>query len=179
LAARAIDREGNEVELRWTEPAGQGTGWTYRLILLDAEGREISNRPLTGSAFTFLDAQTPADRQILRYRVAAISGTGRTVYSNVAVVTRRLVVVVPTAFTPNGDGRNDVLEVKGRFIRTFSFVILDRNGVQVFRTTDRTQRWDGRVNGTLAAPQVFTYRFEATDEAGQRVAQSGTVTLLR
>ncbi|KUG07477.1 gliding motility-associated C-terminal domain-containing protein [Solirubrum puertoriconensis] len=176
LGAQAADADGNQVRLRWTEPSGQGTGWTYRLITLDANNRELRNQPVSGTAY--LDTQPPTERQVLRYRLAATSN-GRTVYSNIAAVSRRVVVVVPNAFSPNADGLNDVLEVKGRFLSTFNFTIFDRNGVVVFRGTDRTQTWDGRVRGVVAAPQVFSFQFEAIDETGQRVVQHGTITLLR
>lgn len=179
LAARAIDREENRVALSWSAPVGQGEGWRYRLLLLDAEGREIGSSALNAPPFNGEAPTPPADRQVLRYRLAATSSTGQTVYSNVVLVARRFVVAIPTAFTPNGDGLNDVLDIKGRFLQQFLFRLYDRNGVEVFRATERSQTWNGQVRGVQAAPQVFSYQFEATDETGQRIVQRGTVTLLR
>jgi gliding motility-associated-like protein len=177
LAATAADRDGNQVQLSWAEPAGQGSGWSYRLLLLDAGNTVVSSRGVSGTAN--LDATPPANQQVLRYRLEATSAAGLTVFSNVASVVRHVVVTIPTAFTPNGDGLNDVLEIKGRFLKNFNFTVFDRNGMVVFKATERTQTWDGRVRGVQAAPQVFPYQFEATDETGQRVVQRGTVTLLR
>ncbi|WP_165903614.1 gliding motility-associated C-terminal domain-containing protein [Hymenobacter gummosus] len=179
LAALALDRDGNQIGLTWTEPQGQGSGWTYQLLLLDAEGREISRSAVSPGSFPVQAPVPPADRQVLRYRLAATSTAGLTVFSNVASITRQLVFAIPTAFTPNGDGLNDVLEIKGRFLKSFSFTLFDRSGLVVFRATERSQTWDGRIRGVEAAPQVFPFQFETTDETGRRIVQRGTVTLLR
>ncbi|OON70278.1 gliding motility-associated C-terminal domain-containing protein [Hymenobacter sp. CRA2] len=179
LAAEAADRDGNQVQVRWSAPAGQGSGWSYRLLLLDAGGQVLSTSSLNGSGAPILAPAPPNDRQVLRYRLEATSSTGLVVYSNVAQLVRQVVVTIPNAFTPNGDGLNDVLEIKGRFLTTFTFRLFDRNGLEVFRATDRTQTWNGKVRGVQAAPQVFSYQFTATDEAGQPVVRRGTVTILR
>ncbi|WP_171025487.1 T9SS type B sorting domain-containing protein [Hymenobacter jeollabukensis] len=179
LAAVPTDREGNRIDLTWAEPAGQGSGWRYRLILLDEAGQELSSSALSTATQPAQAPAPPTDRQVLRYRLEATSAAGLVVFSNVATVTRKLLVIIPTAFSPNGDGLNDVLEIKGRFLKAFSLTLYDRNGVEVFRATDRAQTWDGRIRGALAAPQVFSYRFEAVDETGQRIIQRATVTLLR
>ena len=105
-------------------------------------------------------------------------GGGRS-YSNLVTVTRPIRVVFPTAFTPNGDGLNDILEIKGRFITTYRLIIRDRNGQEVFNTNSPAQRWDGRIKGATPVPGVYVYRFEATDELGQPFVQTGSVTILR
>lgn len=176
---RPTDRNANLIDLLWTEPAGQGSGWRYRLQLLDAAGQELAGTALSATGGPVQAPAPPAERQVLRYRLQATSAAGLVVYSNVATVVRRLMVAIPTAFSPNGDGLNDQLEIKGRFLTTFNFRLFDRNGREVFRATDATQRWDGRIRGEQAAPQVFAFLFEATDETGQRIVQRGTVTLLR
>ncbi|KAA9339535.1 gliding motility-associated C-terminal domain-containing protein [Hymenobacter busanensis] len=177
-SAIATDPNGNAVQLRWTEPAGQGTTWAYRLLLLDGNNQVIRSTALTTSTPSASEVSRPTDPQLLRYRLEARSGS-LTVFSNVATVAREVRIVVPTAFTPNGDGLNDALLPKGRFLRNVSFTVFDRNGVVVFRGTNPTDGWDGRINGVQAAPQVFTYQVDVVDEAGKRVSQRGTVTLLR
>ncbi|MCB2410610.1 gliding motility-associated C-terminal domain-containing protein [Hymenobacter lucidus] len=183
LQAKATDIDGNRVQLDWSalrgpDPAGSVQ---YTVQLVDASGTVLSQPSASLAANTFLDLAPPTDRQLLRYRIAATSPSmAQPSYSNVALVARTMRAVLPTAFTPNGDGLNDALEVKGRFLpATFTFTVVDRNGQQVFRGTDRTQVWNGRVGNELPVPGAYVWRFEATDETGQRVVQHGTITILR
>lgn len=165
------------VALRWTALDGGQPDVRYQLLLLAPDGQVLRSQSVNG--LEVLDLAPPADRQVLRYRVEATTSTGRVSYSNVVPVVRRLRAVVPTAFTPNGDGLNDVLEVKGQFLTRYLFILRDRNGQEVFRGTSRQDKWDGRIRGAGPVPGVYVYRFEATDETGQLVVQNGSVTLLR
>jgi len=180
LTAKAADDDGTRAQLTWSalgSPApAAAVRYTVEVQLTDGSWRAASAALNT---LDFLDLQPPTDRQVLRYRVAA-SAPGQPVsYSNVSTVARQLKVFLPTAFTPNGDGLNDVLEVKGRFLTTFKFTVVDRNGQEVFRGTDRTQTWNGRIGNEPPALGPYVWRFEATDETGLRVVQHGTITILR
>ncbi len=119
---------------------------------------------------------------MLRYRVE-VSGAGlppgTVSYSNVATLARRPRLVVPNAFTPNGDGLNDVLELKGRYLNSFSFVVIDKNGQEAFRATDRTQTWDGTIRGHAPVNGAYVWRLTMRDETGQEFSQTGTVTILK
>jgi gliding motility-associated-like protein len=177
LEATSAKDNTDAVQLRWSA-LNETTTATYQLQLLGPAGQVL--RAQTVSGLTYNDLTPPPDRQVLRYRLEATlpNGGGRS-YSNVATVTRPLRVVLPTAFTPNGDGLNDVLEIKGRFITNYRLVIQDRNGQEVFSSTSPAQRWDGRIKGATPVPGVYVYRFEAADELGQPFVQTGSVTILR
>ncbi|WP_303311200.1 gliding motility-associated C-terminal domain-containing protein [Hymenobacter sp. BT730] len=175
LEATPAKDNTDAVQLRWSAPNGI-TG-VHQLQLLGPAGQVLRSQPVSGQTFT--DLTPPADRQVLRYRLEATAPSGARIYSNIATVARPLRVTLPTAFTPNGDGLNDVLEVKGRFLTTYRLVIRDRNGQEVFQSTSPTQRWDGRINGATPVPGVYVYRFEAADELGQPFVQTGSVTILR
>ncbi|GGF14349.1 T9SS type B sorting domain-containing protein [Hymenobacter cavernae] len=181
LTAQAADPLGNTATLSWSGLRGPDPNApvSYRLLTLAADGTVLASRSVSGT--TELDQQPASTRQVLRYRLEASGGlpAGTFSYSNVATVARRITVVLPTAFTPNGDGLNDVLEVKGRYLDKFTFVVVDRNGQEVFRGIDRTQTWDGRVRNNPPVPGTYAWRFEAVDETGQKVVQSGTITILR
>jgi gliding motility-associated-like protein len=89
-------------------------------------------------------------------------------------------LLMPSAFTPNGDGINDVFKVKYPFpVKKFNFVVFNRWGQKMFETNDIGQGWDGTFNG-FAQP-LGTYIWEISLIDGQGVAQTakGTITIIR
>jgi len=86
---------------------------------------------------------------------------------------------IPTAFSPNGDGENDVYFIRGNCFETFDLSIFDRWGEVVFRSTDQHVGWDGRFNGKPMNTAVFAYVFNATLTNGKQVSKKGNITLLR
>ena len=184
LRAEAADPTGATARLTWSALRGPGSpaqGATYRVLTLGPGGTVLAASPVL-TALTYLDVSPPADRQVLRYRIEA-SGAGlpggALSYSNLATVVRQPYLAVPNAFTPNGDGLNDVLELKGRYLAAFSFVVVDRNGQEVFRATDRGQTWDGTIRGRAPVNGAYVWRFSMQDEAGQPYSQTGSVSILK
>jgi gliding motility-associated-like protein len=88
---------------------------------------------------------------------------------------------VPTAFSPNGDGDNDVLYVYGSGFSQLIFRVYDRYGKLVFETTnpDRSEGWDGKVDGAKQEMDVYTYYLKIGFEDGGVVEDKGNITLLR
>lgn len=89
-------------------------------------------------------------------------------------------IYVPSAFTPNGDGRNDNLKALPAGVSRFLyFSVYNRWGQMVFQTNDYRLGWDGRINGQLSPSASFVWVAEAFDYAGNRMVRKGTVTLIR
>lgn len=88
-------------------------------------------------------------------------------------------IFVPNAFTPNGDGENDELLVRGNNITEMKFSIFNRWGEKVFETTDQSRGWDGTYKGKPANPAVFVYQLEVVCGDGQEYFTKGNVTLIR
>ena len=88
-------------------------------------------------------------------------------------------VFVPNAFSPNGDGKNDILYVRGEVIREVSFKMYDRWGEKVFETDDLTKGWDGTFRGQPCEPGVYDYHLQVTCLGMKRYFKKGNVTLLR
>jgi gliding motility-associated-like protein len=89
-------------------------------------------------------------------------------------------VFVPSAFSPNKDGLNDIFRVKIQDdISEFHMMIYDRWGHMVFESNDPTKGWDG-TQGSLQAPAA-TYLWSITylDNKKQDTKQQGVVTLVR
>ena len=86
---------------------------------------------------------------------------------------------IPTAFSPNGDGPNDVLYIYGSGFREVDFRIYNRYGEQVFHTSDPLIGWDGTFNGAKQGVDVYTWTIRVVFEDGDVVEKAGNVSLLR
>lgn len=86
---------------------------------------------------------------------------------------------LPTAFSPNGDGENDVLYVRGAAIKTLNLKIFNRWGQLVFETNTQTKGWDGTFNGQPQPVEAYAYVLNATFIDGTSKVLKGNITLLR
>lgn len=89
-------------------------------------------------------------------------------------------IFVPTGFTPNGDGLNDVLKpIAVGIERIEYFRVYNRWGQLVFSTTVNGQGWDGRISGKAQTTNTYAWVVKAVDYTGRAVFQKGTSTLIR
>jgi len=88
-------------------------------------------------------------------------------------------IFVPNAFTPNGDGKNDVLFVRGVNLDEIYFAVYDRWGAMVFETDDLERGWDGKINGEIVSGDAYGYYLKAICFGGQQYFKKGNVTVLR
>lgn len=86
---------------------------------------------------------------------------------------------VPTAFSPNGDGRNDYLFLRGTNLQNIRFTVFDRWGEKMFETEDPLVGWDGKYKGKEVNSGVFTWVATMLYNDSNTVTESGTTTLLR
>ena len=86
---------------------------------------------------------------------------------------------IPTAFTPNGDGLNDLFLVKANFEpRSFEMTILNRGGDALFQTRDMNIGWDGQLHGKLLPQGVYVCIIKYKDSEGNEHKQQGQVLLI-
>ena len=88
-------------------------------------------------------------------------------------------IFIPNAFTPNGDGSNDVLAVRGLGIQDLYLTIFDRWGERVFETRSQDDTWDGTFKGEKLPPDVYGFYLELTCWNGETFRKKGNITLLR
>lgn len=86
---------------------------------------------------------------------------------------------VSNAFTPNGDGINDRVFVRGFGIKRMAWRIYNRWGTLVFETADKTQGWDGTFKGSMQPKEVYHYILEAEYFNNTKYQKKGDITLLR
>jgi gliding motility-associated-like protein len=115
----------------------------------------------------------PAD---ISYTLSAVSSFGCTNEDNVLV---KVVsgIYIPTAFTPNGDGKNDKWEIPfldPAFEATVS--VFDRWGQLVYHRVSEVVSWDGKINGVPQASGVYIYLITFK---GSKLKLKGTVIIIR
>lgn len=87
---------------------------------------------------------------------------------------------LPDAFTPNGDGKNDIFRARAEGARElFHLRIANRWGQIVFDTSDPTQGWDGRFRGEPQGIGTYQYYVRFKCSGGEMNEKSGSITLLR
>ena len=93
-------------------------------------------------------------------------------------------VFIPNAFTPNGDGLNDSFKtvVNGPELDLYEFMVLDRNGKEVFYTTNPDENWDGTIKGSsyTSGTSMFIYilKIKSVEDRGPMTLR-GHVVLIR
>ncbi|MEP7255482.1 MAG: gliding motility-associated C-terminal domain-containing protein [Ferruginibacter sp.] len=87
---------------------------------------------------------------------------------------------IPNAFTPNGDGKNDVFKPTiYQAVQKFSFIIFNRYGEKIFETRDYGAGWDGRYKGKDQPTGSYVYHIKFTNGFGWESENNGTVLLIR
>jgi gliding motility-associated-like protein len=118
----------------------------------------------------------------LKYKVLIYNeaGCADSAYVSVKVFATQPLIFIPTAFTPNGDGRNDKIKPVAAGIRKIEyFNIYNRWGQLVFTTQNSNNGWDGSIGGEVQNTGVFVWLVKAIDYTGKPYFQKGTITLIR
>jgi gliding motility-associated-like protein len=106
--------------------------------------------------------------------------TGCVNYDTVFVfVSTEFNVFVPTAFSPNLDGFNDELFVRGTGIKDFTLDVFDRWGTRLFTGSDPKKGWDGTLNDKPVMAGVYTYYLKYQKYDGEFGELKGNITLVR
>ncbi|REA63728.1 gliding motility-associated C-terminal domain-containing protein [Dyadobacter luteus] len=89
-------------------------------------------------------------------------------------------IYLPTAFSPNSDGKNDILYLNTKGIKEFSYLrIYNRWGQLVFYTNDITAGWDGRFRGAEPVAGVYTFQLSGVSDRNRTIRKEGSILLLR
>jgi gliding motility-associated-like protein len=118
----------------------------------------------------------------IRYKVLVSNEAGciDSAFITVRIFKTNPQVFVPTAFTPNGDGLNDVFRPIAVGIKQFEyFRVYNRWGQLVFSTTINGQGWDGNIGGKPQGTNTFVWIVKGIDYLDRPFFKKGTVTLIR
>jgi gliding motility-associated-like protein len=89
------------------------------------------------------------------------------------------VIGLPSAFSPNGDGFNEVFIVRGSGIEKMQLLIYNKYGQKVFESTDQTIGWDGTLDGKALNAGVFAYILTYKLIGEEERVLKGSVTLVK
>jgi gliding motility-associated-like protein len=89
-------------------------------------------------------------------------------------------IFMPSAFTPNSDGKNDVIRpVMAGVAQLLFFRVYNRWGQLVFNTNQPNKGWDGLIGGARQSSQTFVYMIQAVDYTGKTIVKRGSFVLVR
>jgi gliding motility-associated-like protein len=113
------------------------------------------------------------------YRVTAYKKGNNAISSrsNYAEVYAPAAVFIPSAFTPNSDGMNDVFKIKGENLQDFKLLVYDRWGEKIYESTNSSEGWDGTYKGNPVQNDTYVYQVTAKNLGDKKM--TGAVTLVR
>ena len=125
----------------------------------------------------YTHAQNVLDNKV--YRVTGYKNSNHSVVSisNYVEIVPPISMFIPDAFTPNGDGINDLFGVKGEGLQNFSMRIFNRWGELVFESHNPRQQWDGNYEGKPVQTDTYVYQLIASGLGSKE--KTGSVTLIR
>lgn len=169
-------------ELSWNKPINSPNALIHYEILrdnpLEILGHQVEN--------TF--ALTEIRKRQEQYQVKAIVKieVGGKIYSANTVSNPLLIdfttnLYIPTAFSPNGDKLNDILQIKGDlfFIKEFKMLIFNQWGKLVFESNDLNSGWDGNIFNEHAQNGIYVLDISYTDILGQQYKKIDRTMLFR
>jgi gliding motility-associated-like protein len=159
---------GQSVTLTATNQPGYQYVWTANGILLSETSSSWTDQPFETTLYT----------------VEIIDQNGCRNTAEVLIVVLEAIceepgLFIPTAFSPNGDGNNDLFRISSRYIDELYLVVYDRWGERIFETRDPLAGWDGSYRGRPLSPDVYAFYLEVRCIGGAEFVRKGNITLLR
>jgi gliding motility-associated-like protein len=150
---------------------------TYETLNLAAAGTYLKYQWSTGAAERSVQLRQPGT-----YWLTVTDANGCEGTESITVFAKqcRAGFYIPTAFTPNGDGRNDLFRplLYGN-VKKYRFAVYNRWGAMVFETSEPQQAWDGSIAGAVQPTGVFVWICAYQLEGDEAKVEKGTVALLR
>lgn len=165
----------------WSDYEGWKNGVSaYILEKYDENGQLIESIPL-GQSTSYQEDQGSNSYQFILYKIiiVPVDLVNGNVESNLLEVIYRSKVAFPNAFSPNGDGVNDIFNFESRYVMSVNMKIYNRWGELVYQTTDVDRGWDGTANGKPASLGTYIHHTMLTDDMGITFVKSGEIVLIR
>jgi gliding motility-associated-like protein len=140
--------------------------WQPDIALSDAQSQTTYARPFNTTTYVL--------------QVTDVNGCKNFDSVTIFVDTTTL-ILLPTAFSPNNDGVNDVFRIVRllNIERMVEFRVFNRWGALMFETRDLRAGWDGTLNGEPQPVEVYQFYVKAVTYDGETIVEKGNVTLVR
>jgi len=129
---------------------------------------------------------TALPQQTTTYYITVTDSNGCTTRDSITITVKTICgnFYIPTAFSPNADNVNDVLQVYGLYPSCFDpnsylLQVFDRWGNKVFGSLDPKQSWDGTYLGKMLDSDVFVYSLQVRLTDGTAINKKGNISLIR
>jgi len=159
--------QGNSSTLIYTGDAGSIVNWNPSNSILPKTGYTVSATPDRPTTYTVTITNGPCKETLIVFVDVNLNGC---IDSD---------VFIPNTFTPNSDGENDILFVRGLKVQEVYFAVYNRWGELVWETNDKTKGWDGIYKGKPADVGVFGWYLKVKCFNGEESFKKGNVTLIR
>jgi gliding motility-associated-like protein len=174
---------GNNDQLEWTSftPFGNDPIVNYNIYEINENnGNESLISSISSSVFEFQPDLSNFD-VVAKFRVEAKNKNGIGSLSNFIEIPIKTTLYLPDVFTPNDDGINDVLEIKGKLNRIdeFNFEIINRWGETIYFSNDISKKWDGEIGNSSASIGIYFYKLNIKLKDGERLIKNGSFELIR
>jgi gliding motility-associated-like protein len=156
-------------------PAGVGFSWVNSNTSVGLAGSGVDEVP------SFTAANTGAAPITATINITPVLNgcNGASQNYKITVTPLNKDVFVPNVFTPNGDGKNEVLLVYGNYITKLDMRVFNQWGEQLFATDTKSKGWDGTHKGKPQPTGVYVYVLEASLTDGRTVKSKGYINLMR
>jgi gliding motility-associated-like protein len=156
-------------------------------VTLNATGASTYQwSPATGLSDAGISNPVAALKSDVLYTVTGTDDNGCTATAEISLKpsvncqVNNLGYSIPDAFTPNGDGHNDLFRVvTGDTPQSFRMMIFNRWGQKVFESRDVKAGWDGYIGSSQAMTGAYVYSIAIKTSAGTTIEKKGTLLLIR
>lgn len=163
--------EGNDVVVQFTNESTDAISWQY---IFDNESTVYQPNP----NYVF----DTIGEHVIELIALHPSGCPDTIVKSL-LIRPTSSFFIPNAFSPNGDGVNDLFRGKGNveLIEDFYIEIYARSGERVYNSDEITLGWNGRIDneGRELPPDVYVYKYSYKDADKVRIEEQGVITLVR
>lgn len=167
-ADKQLIYRGEQVQLSATQGQGYSYNWTPSDLISNASIYNPVSSPIQTTLYTVIvsdnnlcSGQDTVTVKVIQYECVTSS------------------IYIPNAFSPNGDGINDIFKVRSAALKALHLEIYDRWGNKVFETDDLTNGWNGTYKGQPAQAEAYGYFVTGECLQGEKISLKGNVTLWR